>query len=76
MHADRILECVFLLLGQICPNPSRRNVELLICINNDLNLDAVLSNVRFIYSNLDSPSSFEKVEIDITILIGMMEKWF
>ena len=40
------------------------------------NLDVVLSNVRFIYSNLESPSSFEIVEIDTTILIGMIEKWF
>ena len=40
------------------------------------NLDVVLSNVRFIYSNLEWPSSFEIIEIDTTILIGMIEKWF
>jgi hypothetical protein len=40
------------------------------------NLDVLLSNVRFIYCNLESPSSFEIVEIDTTILIGMIEKWF
>ena len=40
------------------------------------NLDTVLINVRFIYCNLESPSSFEIDEIDTTILIGMIEKWF